>query len=428
MRRLATVVLVAVATAFPDAAAAAERAFHTQLEASVPAAGDTVAVAPEALVLTFGGLVEESGAVIRLLGPSGRSLLLEVTRVAGSVRELTAPLPSLEPGGYRLEWRVISGDGHPISGDFVFWVRGETGAGAGAEPTPPPPPSPEGLHGHEGHGPTGGLPSLGLAATRAGADIALLLITGLLLFGAFGGPAPSRRTAATTKALAAGAPLLVTAHAWIWTDAVSEVAAGAGDRWNALVDLFTGRALAAELGLAVLVPWALLLARRASLAAVFAALAVAAGAFSGHPASHSPALAIPANALHQLAAAAWMGGLLFLVTEAGTASFAISARRVSGVALVAAAAVAATGLLQAWLLVDSLAQLVETPYGLLLLGKGAGLLGLVAFGAYHRFRWFPGIAAGGPAARVSGSVGAELAFAAGVVALAAFMSHVPPNP
>lgn len=415
------------AAASPDAAAAAERVVHTQLEATMPAAGDTVAVAPEALVLTFGGLVEASGAALRLLGPSGRSWTLEAARVDGSARALTSPLPALEPGGYRLEWRVISGDGHPISGDFVFYVGGRAGAEAAAL-SPPPPRSAAGPRGHEGHGPTGGPPAAGLAATRVGSDVAALLLAGLLFFGAWGATSPSARTAAVTRALALAAPLLVGAYAWIWTGTVSEVDASVAERSSALTSLFTGRALLAELALVLLVPWALLLARRAKLATVFAALALVGGAFAGHPASYTPALAIPANAIHQLGAAAWTGGLLFLVTEAGAPRFAESARRVSAAALAAVVAVAATGVLQGWLLVGSLGQLVETPYGLLLLGKVAGLLALVGFGAYHRFRWMPRIAAGGGSVRIMGTVAAELAVAAVVVALAAVLSHIPPNP
>ena len=223
-------------------------------------------------------------------------------------------------------------------------------------------------------------------------------------------------------------PLLVGGYAWAWTATVSELGAGPSERAHALAALFTGRALLAELVLVLLVPWALLLARRARVAAVFAALALVGGAFAGHPASYTPTLAIPASALHQLAAALWIGGLLFLVTEWGSPTFAQSARRVSAAALVAAITVAVTGAAQGWLLVGSLGQLVATPYGLLLLGKGLGLCALVAFGAYHRFRWLPRLLAGGASTRPSGTVAAELALAAGIVVLAAVMSHVPPNP
>jgi putative copper export protein len=203
---------------------------------------------------------------------------------------------------------------------------------------------------------------------------------------------------------------------------------GGAARVDALGSFFTGRALAAELVLALLVPWALMLARRPKLAGMFAVAAISAGAFAGHAASYAPVVSVPASALHQLAVATWLGGLLFLVTEAESPVFGDAARRVSGAALAAVAVVTLTGLLQSWLLVDTITRALSTPYGLLLLGKAAGLLGLVAFGAYHRFRVMPHVASPDGAAHLSRSVRMELALAVGVVTLAAVLSHVPPNP
>jgi putative copper export protein len=340
-------------------------------------------------------------------------------------------MPALAPGAYRLEWRVISGDGHPISGDFVFFV----GAGAGAEGRPadlgtPPPPSAGGPGSHEaaGRAPAGGAASGWLMVTRAGADAAVLLLAGLLMFGSLGGGVPSARTATVTLALSAAAPALVAVYAWLWTGSVLGPDTGSAARIDALASLFTGRALTAELVLVAFAPWALLLARRPRLAMVFAGAAILAGAFAGHAASYTPVVSVPASALHQLAAATWLGGLLFLVTEAESPVFADAARRVSGAALAAVAVVTLTGLLQSWLLVDTITRALSTPYGLLLLGKAAGLLGLVAFGAYHRFRVMPHVASPDGAARLSRSVRMELALAVGVVTLAAVLSHVPPNP
>jgi putative copper export protein len=76
--------------------------------------------------------------------------------------------------------------------------------------------------------------------------------------------------------------------------------------------------------------------------------------------------------------------------------------------------------------------LLTTPYGVLVLGKIAGLTGLVAFGAYHRYRLVPRLLRDAdrstePAA-VAPSVALELALVAAVVILAAVLSHVPPNP
>jgi putative copper export protein len=284
-----------------------------------------------------------------------------------------------------------------------------------------------------------------LVAVRGGADLALLLGAGLLLFVAWGGvPTPRSRT--TARALVVAAPLFAATYAWIWageiTGAGATATAGAASalagpsdvatRLDALTAFASGRALALESALAMLTAWALFLARRPRLASIFALAAVASGGLSGHPASYTPLASIPASALHQLAVAAWAGGLLYLVTEAGSARFTASIQRVSRVALTAVVVVAITGLAQTWLLLGSPDRLLTTPYGVLVLGKIAGLAGLVACGVYHRYRLIPRLLrdAGrstNPAA-VAPSVALELALAAAEVLLAAVLSHIPPNP
>jgi copper transport protein len=446
---------LSLATAAPAMAAGvaragtpvAARAFHVLLERAVPAAGDTVAVAPARLVLTFSGPIEQAGATLRLLGPSGEVWNLEGVRQPDDPRSLAGALPDLGAGGYRVEWRVISGDGHPIAGDFVFYVSGGD-APPGTERELAPPPAAAGgtdaMGGMVGMGDASGSQrpahvSALLTGVRGGADLALLLLAGVLLFSAWGNASgPSRRTTTTTHALAVAAPLFAAAYAWTWTGEVLGAGASPGGvgspagesgfaaHLDVLRSLATGRALALECALAALAAWALLLARRPRVASGFAVLAVLAGGLAGHPASYTPTVAMPASALHQLAAASWAGGLLFLVTEAGSAGFAAAVGRVSRVALLAVVVVAATGLLQTWLMLGSVDQLLGTPFGLLVLAKVAGLAGLVALGAYHRYRLVPSLAAGSAPVRFPRSVAAELA--AAVVVLAAVLSHIPPNP
>ena len=47
---------------------------------------------------------------------------------------LVQALPALDGGEYQVNWRAVSGDGHPITGTFSFTVN----APAGAEETPAP--------------------------------------------------------------------------------------------------------------------------------------------------------------------------------------------------------------------------------------------------------------------------------------------------
>jgi copper transport protein len=423
--RAIAVAVVGLLGAAPVGGAPAEpvATLHTTLDASSPAPGDTLALPPELLRLEFGGPVEATGAVLTLLGAAGHSWTLEAVRAPDDVRLVTALLPPLASGGYRLEWRVVSADGHPVAGDFVFFV-GERGAVFDA---PPAPRREGGDAAGAGHQAEPAEAPISMVVTRVGANFALLALAGLLFFSAWGGAEAGPRTATVARALAAAAPVLTVVYAWMWSGGVLGEGTGVEARLQGLLDLTSGRGLAAEAVLTALAAWALLLARRPAMAAGFALLAVAAGALAGHAAAYSPAVTIPATALHLLASALWLGGLVFLLTERRSAGYARSAHKVSDVALGAVVAIALTGLLQTWLLLGTIPWPTGSTYARLLLAKIVGFAGLIAFGAYHRFRLLPIMSAGGDG-RLGRSVRNELLLALGVVAVAAVLSHVPPTP
>ncbi|MGH6689288.1 MAG: copper resistance CopC family protein [Gammaproteobacteria bacterium] len=93
---------------------------HSLLIASVPPAGAVVDGVP-AVVLRFNNRIEKKLSQIRLVPTAGDARVLPV-RADGAVDALEAPLPSLAPGRYRVEWRVLSTDGHVVSGAFAFSV------------------------------------------------------------------------------------------------------------------------------------------------------------------------------------------------------------------------------------------------------------------------------------------------------------------
>ena len=140
------------------------------------------------------------------------------------------------------------------------------------------------------------------------------------------------------------------------------------------------------MSLTILALWAWWLARRTRLALAFAMLAVVVSGAVGHLAAIAPAWGVPSKAIHLLASAVWVGGLCWLVIRpAGDDAmlFAADAERVSSRALIAVIAVAFTGVVQTRLFLASWSGLETSAYGLLVLAKTAGLLVLVAFGAYH---------------------------------------------
>lgn len=101
---------------------AAPAAPHPLLLESTPAAGSTIAAAPPALSLRFNNRVEKPLSRLRLLNERGESLPLAVPASDGPADRLSALLPALGPGAYRVEWQVLSTDGHVVSGRFTFRI------------------------------------------------------------------------------------------------------------------------------------------------------------------------------------------------------------------------------------------------------------------------------------------------------------------
>ncbi|MFE2937607.1 copper resistance protein CopC [Streptomyces sp. NPDC059255] len=97
-------------------------AAHTELTGATPAEGSSVASLPERVRLSFSDPMSRKYAKVSLTGPRGAALAgePEVDGEDVSVR----PSPSSPPGRYRIGYRVVSADGHPVSGVLSFTVTG----------------------------------------------------------------------------------------------------------------------------------------------------------------------------------------------------------------------------------------------------------------------------------------------------------------
>ena len=346
-RRAAAALAVTLAAAALLLASPGAARAHAGLLSSAPAAGDTLREAPPRLVLRFTEPVDASSSRLVLLGWDGRTVTLAPARDPADVAAFTAELPPLAPGGYRVQWRTLSADGHPVEGSFVFFVGGP---GAALAPAPAERVLEE-----------PGSPAVRiLAAALRGLGVgALAALCGLLLFATGLAPA-EERTRRPAAALAWAAPVLLAAHAVAW----AAYARGSGDGeplGHLLFGTLPGRVEAVRAGLAVLALWALALARRPGLALAFAAAAVAASGATGHSAAIHPAWTVPARAVHVAAVAVWTGGLavLFLTARRGDELRALSVR-VSSLSLAAVVVLAATGALQALLFAPDLGLLARS--------------------------------------------------------------------
>jgi methionine-rich copper-binding protein CopC len=167
---------------------------HDVLTASDPANGSSLATGPSKVTLTFDLPVKEYFSTITVLGPDGNHYEAGPSAVDGST--VSAPVQPLGPaGGYTVGYRIVSDDGHPVSGSVRFTltqagpghgVPAAESAGSSAEAAAPSPGQPGGPDGSGGSGGqasdsgSGGIPAWpwvvgGVLLVAAGAAIALRL-------------------------------------------------------------------------------------------------------------------------------------------------------------------------------------------------------------------------------------------------------------
>lgn len=141
------------------------------------------------------------------------------------------------------------------------------------------------------------------------------------------------------------------------------------------------------------------------------------------------ALRVAADALHLVAAGAWLGALPALAlavaaarrgaTAAAVDSVARATRRFSAVGVVCVGTLVATGIVNAWFLVGSRLALIGTPYGQWLLAKLALFAIMVAIAAHNRQHLSPRISAGDRSAlgRLARNATVELVLGVAIVAI-----------
>lgn len=111
-------------TAMPAASA------HTVLISTDPAADATLATGPDTVSATFNEDLQPSFAAMTVVGPDTNLWSVGDPRVSGAV--VSVPLRPLGPsGGYTVNYRVTSADGHVVSGSWSFTVTTATTAAPG---------------------------------------------------------------------------------------------------------------------------------------------------------------------------------------------------------------------------------------------------------------------------------------------------------
>lgn len=326
---------------------------HASLLSSDPVDGAMLSGAPASVSLTFNEPVDP--IILKLIRPSGVATVLAAPEAG---KTLTAPLPKdLADGTHAISWRVISADGHPVGGTFVFSVRVLSGGAVIAQ-------APD----------TARAVAIWLARAIMLAGL-LFGIGGAISDGLLKPMSPRLRPVISGVALVGG----FAAAASVGLQGLDMLDIGLSDLGSAVAWKtgwqttfgYTASILAiAGLFAAIAVFLPLRLAR--VITAILLVVAVGCAAIaSGHAATALPAWAMrPAVFLHVVAAVLWIGALIPLVAARDHALL----RRFSHVAPVIVSVLILSGVMIAVVQVEHVENLITTNYGRLLLAK----LGLVA--------------------------------------------------
>ena len=402
---------------------------HAALRSAEPAASSILDQSPARIRLEFTEPVEPALSAIVLVTQGGDSLSLSVAGDPRSVHAIVATPPPLGPGPYGVVWRIVSADGHRLRGSYRFAVRGNVADSVAAAPVDATVVDSAAFPGDAN---VDAEPAEVAAVPPFAGLLRGLALTGLLAFVGLtalmawrlppAGDGPIRAVVVTGVAGSA----LLAIHLVVWMSYVAPGTALSSRELGAVLTTWTGRLEVARVLLAVAAVWGVL-ARRNGVAALLGIAAVAASSAIGHPAAISPLLAIPGKLVHLLAAAIWIGGVLWIATAARAGSaFAIGTRRVSALALASVALVVATGIVEAVLFLPTIAALWQTTYGQLVLAKSVGTAALVAFGARHR-RLLAAVESDSSRATLGRSVRGELGIMVAVAVLGGVLAYVSPR-
>jgi copper resistance protein C len=132
MRRLLVAGLLTLAALLVGASPAFA---HAQFEGSDPADGASLASAPQTITLTFSDTMRQGFNTITVTGPDGAQYQAAGDPTAQDTTVSIGVNPLGPAGVYQVGYRVLSDDGHPITGQIGFTLT-QAGAGAGTTPAP----------------------------------------------------------------------------------------------------------------------------------------------------------------------------------------------------------------------------------------------------------------------------------------------------
>jgi len=390
---------------------AGEASAHASLVSADPRDGTVLAQAPKTVELHLNENV--TAGAVNLIDATGKLRPEAVVTAKNEAISVALP-PDLPKGTQIVSYRVISEDGHPVTGSVTFSI---------GEPTANKAPE----------------------AADVGIDILIWLTRIGLYLGLFAGIGGVFFLNWIAREQAA-ARLIRTALTIGIVSAVASIGLQGLDVLGLPLTGFFAIApwkisLGTSLGPSLLIAIAALVIGLACLwsgvkrsSRILAALALAGVglslAASGHAATASPEmLTRPAVFVHGISVAYWLGAfapLVAILRRPHEAPLAIVSR-FSHVSVAVIGVLALTGLTLAIIQLESFDALIATRYGILLSIKLALVAALLALAALNRFRFTPALARDAKAATaLARSIVLEGALAIGILAVVAGWRFTPP--
>ena len=363
---------------------ASPAAAHAELVNTTPANGEQLTSPPTEIQMTFTESINLLDGGIRLLDNAGTAVLTPDPTV--DAQTVTWPMPAdLPEGPYVVTWRVVSSDGHPISGAFSFGV-------GTAAPSVPSSSTGTDTAGASSSAPTAPWP---VVAVRLAGYLAFALFVGVAAFvllcapettadrklqflargGLIGGAAAAVAAILVQGPYTAGVPMTRAFDVRLLQETLA-TPFGSAMTWRL--------ALYGVLGV---VAWRLprILTGFAGwlVPAGVAAIAVTIAA-AGHAAA-SGMIDLGVDALHALTAGLWVGGLVALAAL-GRSVEPRALQKFSALAFASVLTLVVTGTLNSLRHLTTVEQLWQTRYGLTLVIKLTLVAATLAAAAVSRWR------------------------------------------
>ena len=97
---------------------------HADLVETSPAQGEVISEAPASIVLRFNEEPLEAMVDVVITDATGEVVAMDAAEASGT--EVVMPWPgAIGTGDYTVAYRVVSADGHPITGTFGFTYTGD---------------------------------------------------------------------------------------------------------------------------------------------------------------------------------------------------------------------------------------------------------------------------------------------------------------